>query len=84
MRKLKVNQTFAYVAVDDNGDEGICGFMHEGTWMPMVCADWDRVQSLKPIAQQIADNSGNKIQLIKLSQRSLVENIKPKRGDRNG
>jgi hypothetical protein len=52
----KIERLFAFVSVDDgSGDEGIIAFLDQttGTMMPMIGADIARVDSLKPIAEQI-------------------------------
>jgi hypothetical protein len=51
---LKITEMFAFVATDKNGDEGVMGFLAEdGAWVPLVGADMDRVDSLRPIARKI-------------------------------
>lgn len=73
---LKIDQMFAFVSVDENGDEGICAFCHDGTWHPMVGADWDRIQSLKPAAEKIAKYYSNQeIRLVKFESKTLIETI---------
>lgn len=49
MKKLKIEQMFAFVAYDEEG-EGVMGFKVSDGWMPMVGADMDRVKSLLPVA----------------------------------
>jgi hypothetical protein len=51
---LKITEMFAFVATDKNGDEGVMGFLEQGgAWVPLVGADMDRVDSLRPIAREI-------------------------------
>jgi len=45
---LKIEQMFAFVSCDDEG-EGVIGFKGSDGWMPMVGADMDRVKSLLPM-----------------------------------
>ena len=45
MKKLKIEQMFAFVSCDEAG-EGVIGFKGSDGWMPMVGADMDRVKSL--------------------------------------
>ena len=78
--KLKIDEIFAFVAEDDDG-EGITGFLGpDGTWLPMVGADMARVDQLRPIAREIARKSGKRIHLLKFSTRSEVEIIEPDEG----
>lgn len=73
---LRIDEIFAYVSVDQNG-EGIIGqsvqLMGKDIFMPFVCADKARMESLKPLAKKIAKESGKKIKLIKLSVREEIE-----------
>jgi len=74
--KLRVDEIFAFVSEDADGDEGICAFVGEGgMWMPMVCADMARVDSLRPMAKAIRQKTGMKIKLVRFSKRSFVEEI---------
>jgi len=45
--------------------------------MPMVAADLKRVECLRPIAQEIADESGAAIELRHLTTIETVETITP-------
>jgi hypothetical protein len=68
---------FAFVAVEDDG-EGICGFlMPDGKWVPLVGADMERIDALRPIAKEIAEQSGKTIRLIHFSTRRELEVIEP-------
>ena len=72
----KIEQIYAFIAEDTGpDDEGVTGFATGMGWMPMVGADIDRIESLKPIAQQIAKSTGKKIKLIKFTNREEVETI---------
>ena len=46
-----------------------------GCWVPLVATDWDRVQSLKPLASQIAKAAGRPLKLVKFRERIEVEDI---------
>lgn len=70
-----IDNIYAFVATEDDGSEGITGFQHNNTWMPMVCADVARLESLRPIAHQIAKQTGKPIKLIHFSVRTEVETI---------
>lgn len=67
---MKITEVWAFISVNKNGNEGVCAFVdsHTGMWMPMVGADKDRVESLKPIAREIAANTGQKVKLIHFGQ----------------
>lgn len=72
-----IEEMYAFISYDkDDKDEGICAF-HSGygVWMPMVGADMKRVESLKPIAKQIANMTGKRIKICKFSAREVIETI---------
>lgn len=74
---LRIDEMFAFVAIDKTG-EGVMGFMGpSGQWFPMVGADMARVDQLRPMAQEIARTSGKEIKLLKFSKREELEVIKP-------
>lgn len=54
---LKIKELFAFVITDEQGDEGIMGFKISDGWLPMVGADMERVDCLRPIADMIAKQS---------------------------
>lgn len=70
----KVESIKAYIAQNEEG-EGIVGFLNEGTWVPMVCADDATVAKLRPLVLRVAQETGKKITLVKFSQREDVEVI---------
>jgi hypothetical protein len=72
-----IEEMYAFISYDkDDNDEGICAFNTGfNTWMPMVGADMARVESLKPVAQQIANMTGKKIKICKFSTREVLEII---------
>jgi len=57
-----IKEMFAFVAIDPGdaeGDEGVLGFQeHGGSWIPMVGADLKRVESLRPVADEMAKQLG--------------------------
>jgi hypothetical protein len=74
MEKLKIEKMFAFIAIDEEGNEGVTAFQDKrGVWLPLVGADWARVNSLKEIAQEIAKASGQKITLVEFSVRKEIE-----------
>ena len=72
---LKIEEIFAYVGVDDDGNESVAELQIPGCWVPLVATDWDRVQSLKPLASQIAKAAGRPMKLVKFRERIEVEDI---------
>jgi hypothetical protein len=62
---LNIQEMFAFVAVDPEGNEGITGMKVGDTWMPMVGADMDRMKSLWPHAMEMQRTTGTKVKLKK-------------------
>lgn len=79
----KIEVMYAYIAHEkgDPDKEGLTAFLPSpsGQWMPMVGADEERMASLKPMAQELANATGQRITLVKFSDRTELETIDPKR-----
>ena len=74
----KIDDMYAWVIADtDSDDEGIPAFMSGGVWYPCVGADKDRVESLRPFAEQTARDQGKPIKLLHFKDVELVEVIYP-------
>jgi hypothetical protein len=74
---LRIDEIYAFIAQDKDG-EGLPAFsMPGGMMLPMVCADKERVDSLRAIARMMAHNTGNKITLCRFSVREEIEVIEP-------
>ena len=73
---LKIEALYAYVSVDENGNEGILGAgMPNGMFMPLVGADKDLIEKCRSIAEKIGKASKMKIKLIKLTHREDLGEI---------
>jgi hypothetical protein len=70
---LRINEIYAFCSIDKDGNEGVVGMQIAGSWMPFVCADVARVDSLRPHAVKIAKASNMKIRLKKFSTVEVVE-----------
>ena len=70
-----IDRMYAFVA-EDNGpaDEGLMAFIAPGTgqWMPMVGADLDRIQSLIPMAELIAKQTGKPFKVLLFENRKDI------------
>jgi len=75
----RIRELWVFVSIDADGDEGMCAFMSETGWMPMIAADMKRVDSLRPIAQAICNESGSTVEVRHLTQIETVETISPRK-----
>ncbi len=78
----KIEAMYAYIAHEkgDPDDEGVTAFLPgpSAQWMPMVGADEKRMASLRPMAQELANATGQRITLVKFSVRTDLETIEPR------
>ena len=76
----KIDRLFAFVA-EDNGpdDEGIMGMRIPGTgeWMPLIGADIARVESLRPIAENISRLTGKPHKVLVFETRREIPTEEP-------
>jgi hypothetical protein len=74
----RIEELYAWVIEDTGpGDEGVPGFS-AGHWLlPMMGADFERAQSLRDIAQDMADTAGKPIKLIRSTGIEVVEVVSP-------
>lgn len=54
----KIEEIFAYIAVDTDGTEGIMGAPFGEGIMPLIGADMARADSLRPLAEAVRDEAG--------------------------
>ena len=78
----RLSQIFCFVATDDKGQEHLASFMDsEYGWMPMVAANSQIVDELQKIGQQIADETGTPLRVIKFVLREECGLIQPRSSD---
>jgi hypothetical protein len=70
---------FAFICEEQGpDDEGVVGIPYDGNQiLPLVGADMERVESLKPIAQFVADKLGKNIKIVVFSKREEIGQIEP-------
>lgn len=72
----RIESMYAFVAEDSGpDDEGVIGMNTAHGWMPLVGADMARVESLKPIARDIARQIRKPVKLLYFETRKDVEVI---------
>ena len=76
---MKIESIWAFVAVDECGNEGVCAWydLRTKTWLPVVAADMDRVNSLRPLARQIAGRTRTRVVLTRFENRADLEEVLP-------
>lgn len=74
---LRIDELYAFVTKDEDGNEGIAGFLSPDGWMPLIGADMNRVHSLMSMAKEIAKNTNIEMTLCVFSCRADKETIKP-------
>lgn len=86
MDYFKITKIWAFVAIDKDKEgkdaEGVAAFMDSvtGMWYPLVASDQKRLDSFRPIAQDISKISGKVIKLVEFSTRKEIETILPNKG----
>lgn len=78
-QKLHIDEIWAFLSVDEEGDEGIVAITSPltGLMLPLIAADRERLDQLKPMAQRTARDTGRKVRLCKFHQRTEVEELNP-------
>jgi len=71
----RISEVFAFIA--DNGEEGegVVGKFMGDIFMPFVAADAARLESLRPLAKEIATKTGKTVKIIRLTAREEIETI---------
>jgi hypothetical protein len=70
----KINELFAFIVADlDEEDEGLLTFKSGDEWLPMIGTDMKRIESLRPIADTIAYQSGKTYRVIRFQAVGEVE-----------
>ena len=78
MAHEKIDAVYAFIATDEGGSEGIPAFVSDNNLtIPMIGADMDRVEHLRPIAEQMALGKGIIITLAKFGNREDLERFVP-------
>jgi hypothetical protein len=73
-----IKELWLFVATDEaTGDEGCIAMDTPIGPQPMIAADEKRLNSLRPMAEAAARQSGTTVRLVKFSDRSVVEEFSP-------
>ncbi len=70
-----INEIWAFIAMGDDGVEGIIAMKVGNDWMPLVMADGNKLRQLRPLAETTAKESGKRVTLVKFSTRMDIETV---------
>ncbi len=74
----KIEVIYAFISIDEGPEgEGIVAALMGDKWMPLVGADMDRVESLRPLAMEVSRITGKRIVLARFGDREDLEELKP-------
>lgn len=75
----KINELFAFIFADSGpDDEGVPSYtLPNGMTFPLLGADPARIDSLRPMAQEMSRRLGKPVVLARFTQREDVELIEP-------
>lgn len=83
-RYLKIEKLYAFISKDKNGSEGIMATLQpDGMWLPLIGADNDRVNSLIPIADNIAKHTGLNYEIRTFILEEQIDKKEEKQNERN-
>lgn len=75
MMPQKITQMMAWICTEPDGQEGIPAIASGMGPLPLIGADVERIESMRPYAEQLAA-SGMPVKLVRFSQIEIVEELK--------
>jgi len=72
----RIDRLYAWIAVEPDGGEGVCAWQFGDDRLPLIGADKERIESLRPFAEAIREQTGYPIMLVEFSTRSLLADLK--------
>lgn len=84
----QLDSLYVFVVENDQGDEGVASYhvptrrrlpdgTHERIREPMIASSPAKLDELRSIARDIVAQSGQRIKVVRYSQREHVENVVP-------
>jgi hypothetical protein len=70
----RIDHVWLFLSVDEFG-EGVVAAAIGGVMMPLIASDEARLESLMPLAEDIAKEHNRKIRLVKFTTRTIVKEI---------
>lgn len=78
-RGFRITELHAIVGVGPDDEEGICAYVNEMGSLPMISADPRRLEQMTAIAQNIANETGLKFEIVRFSVREKIGEIRSKK-----
>ncbi len=73
----KITEMFAFVCTDKDGSDGIPAVQTGHFLAPLLGTDMKRIDSVRPVAQALADDKGVAMKLVRFSQIEVLETLTP-------
>lgn len=70
-----ITMLWAFLSVDDQGREGICGAQIGDQHYPMITAEKNVLDMMRTTAKHLAARTGKPIRCVRFTQRETVETI---------
>lgn len=74
---FRIDTLWAYTQVGGDNEEGIIAYFDGATWIPAIASDRNRLESLVPYAQAVADATGRPVKLSAFTTRTDLEDVTP-------
>lgn len=78
-RGFRITDIHAIVGIGDDDEEGVCAYVTMLGPTPLIAADPRRLKEIKKMAQQVADQTGLKFEIVRFSVREKVGEIKSRK-----
>jgi len=72
---FKIEGLSAFVQTGDDDEEGIIAYLIDGTWMPLIMADEERLVSMRPYAEHTARLTGRPVKHIRFTGPAVVVEV---------
>lgn len=78
MTGKKIEEMFCFAVEEEDGGEGVPAVARaDGMVMPLMGADYARVESLRPFAQRIANETGKTMRIYRFSCKEVLGEVVP-------
>jgi hypothetical protein len=71
---FRITEIWAFLTVDSDGDEGVCATRTpSGVWIPLIAADKELLDSLRPLAERLASENKRTVRLVRFHAKEVLE-----------